>query len=150
MTSIFSAATSSMRRMLPRHATVAAPDLIGASEKVAPKEKLSSGSKSTPIDAHKTVASTPVDAYVHPFARSGQDDAQALLAWLGARGVGNGWIPARLLMQLYVEMCAERGWRAQGWNPIGRALAILTCNGKKLYRDVGSGQRVRVYPLPPA
>lgn len=106
-------------------------------------------SGSNPTDSSATVADCESLApSVIPFAMTPHEQARCLMNWLQVNGKGGGWATARAMRRWHTEMCLEFGWRPHAWNPVGRALALLTSAGKKIYRDVGDGVRVRVYPLP--
>ena len=49
----------------------------------------------------------------------------------------NGWVgyavTSGFLQDAHGTMCAEVGWWIRPWNPIGRQVALLTTQGKKVY-----------------
>src|SRR5437762_7904687 len=77
-----------------------------------------------------------------PEWRSPAEHADMLLDWLQASGFVDGAILATHLMLLYREACEDVGWLPRAWNPVGRAVALRTTGGKKIYVLVG-GRRVR-------
>ena len=59
-----------------------------------------------------------------------------------------GSILADHMREIHAEMCSERGWLPQKWNPVARAISLRTTGGKKVYAYV-NGRRLRIYPLRP-
>jgi hypothetical protein len=68
-----------------------------------------------------------------------------------------GWVGYAVtsgdLQDAHGSMCAEAGWWIRPWNPVGRQVALLTTQGKKVYEwqtDRGVRKRLRVFPIPSA
>ena len=60
-----------------------------------------------------------------PSWHSAEEHAYALLDWMQGPGGRAGEVPARELMQLHLEMCAELFWQQTPWIPVAKAFRKL-------------------------
>jgi len=82
-----------------------------------------------------------------PSWHSPEEQAAALLDWLQAPGGRVGEVPARELMCLHIEMCAELFWQHTPWVPVARAFRKLINDPHHHYASRNS-RRVVVYRIP--
>ena len=82
-----------------------------------------------------------------PSWHSPEEQAAALLDWLQAPGGRVGEVPARELMSLHSEMCAELFWQHTPWIPVAKALRKLISDPRHHYASRNS-RRVVVYRIP--
>ena len=82
-----------------------------------------------------------------PSWHSPDEHAAALLDWLQAPGGRVGEVPARELMGLHIEMCAELFWQHTPWIPVAKALRKLINDPRHHYASRNS-RRVVVYRIP--
>jgi hypothetical protein len=82
-----------------------------------------------------------------PSWHSPEEQAAALLDWLQAPGGRVGEVPARELMSLHIEMCAELFWQQTPWIPVAKAFRKLINDPRHHYASRNS-RRVVVYRVP--
>ena len=82
-----------------------------------------------------------------PSWHSPEEQAAALLDWLQAPGGRVGEVPARELMSLHIEMCAELFWQHAPWIPVAKAFRKLINDPRRHYASRNSC-RVVVYRIP--
>ena len=74
-----------------------------------------------------------------------EEHAVALIEWARTKGL-EGSVLATDLKHLHEQMCRELGWLPRRSNPVARAIALRTTDGRKVYVHL-DGRRLRIYPL---
>ena len=69
-----------------------------------------------------------VVAISSPAWHSPEEHAAALLQWMQGPGGRVGEVPARELMNAYVDMCVELFWEPLPWIPVAKAFRKLICD----------------------
>jgi hypothetical protein len=82
-----------------------------------------------------------------PSWHSAEEHADALLDWMQGPGGRVGEVPARELMQLHIEMCAELFWQQTPWIPVAKAFRKLISDPHHHFASRNS-RRVVVYRIP--
>ena len=82
-----------------------------------------------------------------PSWHSPEEQAAALLDWVQGPGGRVGEVPARELMSLHIEMCAELFWQHSPWIPVAKAFRALINDSRHHYASRNS-RRIVVYRIP--
>ncbi len=82
-----------------------------------------------------------------PSWHSPEEQAAALLDWMQGPGGRVGEVPARELIRLHIEMCAELFWQPTPWIPVAKAFRKLINDPRHHYASRNS-HRVVVYRIP--
>ena len=82
-----------------------------------------------------------------PAWHSPEEHAAALLQWMQGPGGRVGEVPARELMNAYVDMCVELFWEPLPWIPVAKALRKLICDLRRRLASRKS-RRIVVYRIP--
>lgn len=107
----------------------------------------------TTINVHKQIDAQPVRTGSNlipvdsPSWHSAEEQAAALLDWMQGPGGRVGEVPARELMGLHIEMCAELFWQQTPWIPVAKAFRKLIDDPHHHYASRNS-RRVVVYRIP--
>ena len=105
------------------------------------------------IDVHKWTDVQPVRTgsdlipMDSPSWHSAEEHAAALLDWMQGPGGRVGEVPARELMQLHIEMCAELFWQQTPWIPVAKGFRKLINDPHHHFASRNS-RRVVVYRIP--
>ena len=88
-----------------------------------------------------------VVAISSPAWHSPEEHAAALLQWMQGPGGRVGEVPARELMNAYVDMCVELFWEPLPWIPVAKAFRKLICDPRRRLASRNS-RRIVVYLIP--
>ena len=109
--------------------------------------------QTTTIHVHKQTDVQPVRTSSDlvpcstPSWHSPEEHAAALLDWMQGPGGRVGEVPARELMSLHIEMCAELFWEITPWIPVAKAFRKLINDPHHRHASRNS-RRVVVYRIP--
>ena len=100
-----------------------------------------------PINGQSVRTGSSVVAISSPAWHSTAEHAAALLQWMQGPGGRVGEVPARELMDAYVDMCVELFWEPLPWIPIAKAFRTLICDPSRRLASRNS-RRIVVYRIP--
>ena len=100
-----------------------------------------------PFDGQSVRTGSSVVAISSPAWHPAAEHAAALLQWMQGPGGRVGEVPARELMNAYVDMCVELFWEPLPWIPVAKAFRKLICDLRRRLASRNS-RRVVVYRIP--
>ena len=100
-----------------------------------------------PIGGQSVRTGSSVVAISSPAWHPAAEHAAALLQWMQGPGGRVGEVPARELMNAYVDMCVELFWEPLPWIPVAKAFRKLICDLRRRLASRNS-RRVVVYRIP--